>query len=685
MANDSKIKLGDLDFDAIKSNLRDWFRSQERFQDYDFEGAGLNILLDVLAYNTHYNAFYLNMVANEMFLDTATKRASVTSHAKLLGYTPRSIISSRATADVTITKAENDVTSVLTLPRFTPFISESIGGASFRFLTTEAQTATAVGRKFTFTNLALKEGRETSQVFRIDNISNPQQIFEIPDVNIDTTTLQVIVQKSEVNTERTKYQLAEDTGIWDEQSKIYFLEENHRGYYQIYFGGDIIGQRLEQDNLVIVTYLVSNGVRADGITRMTLQTPLLPGSTSITTLRGKSAGGSFPEPTDEIRFNAPKFFIAQNRAITKSDYITILNRKYPYFDAVNVWGGEEEVPPVYGKVFISAKPKSGFVITEAEKQYIIDHIIKPMSMVTVTPEFVDPDYNYMRMDFSAMFDPARTTLNESQMQSVIHAAALGWIENNLNEFNAMFEISRLLRAVDDAEPSIQSSDAVIFLEKRITPDINHAQNYRMEFGTGLFRGVGADRFYSTPYYIDRDAQGIERECYIEESPYSFTGIESVEIVNPGAGYTGIPDVVIEGDGVGAVARAVIVNGRVRKVIVENEGTDYTSAIIRVVGGGGKNAELRPIISGRSGTLRSYYFRQDKMKVVLNPNAGTIDYTTGLVELTGFRPIDVGNDEKTLKFIARPSSTIFSATKSRLITHDASDASAMKITLIPVNS
>jgi hypothetical protein len=686
MASNAKIQLGQLDFDSIKNSLKSFLQSQSQFQDYNFEGAGLNVILDLLSYNTHYNAFYMNMIANEMFMDSATLRSSVVSHAKLLGYTPRSTTSSRVVVDCTITRSPSDtITELLSIPRFTPFISESINGTSYRFLNTTEQTANLSGNQFIFTDLELKEGQESSYVFVVNLSTNPTQTFDLPDYNIDTSTLQVLVQKSASNTLREVYKLAQDATEVTSTSKVFYLEESTSGKYQIYFGDNVIGKQLDDGNLVIVTYIVTNGTQANGLSKFKLQTPLLSGSTSNTVSQGKSSGASLPELVDDIKFSAPKSFIAQNRAVTKNDYIALINKKYPYFDAITVWGGEDEVPPVYGKVFISAKPKLGFEITQQEKDYVTDNIIKPISVLTVTPEFVDPDYVYLNFAATVRYDPSITNKTSQQIKQTIRNAVQTYAAANFNSFNAAFEMSRLLRAIDDSDPSIDSSDVELTLEKQLEPILITSTSYVLDFGTQLTKGYGSTKLYTTPYFELEDSFGITRQCYIEETPNSFTGIEGFNITNPGKNYQTTPTIEIIGDGSGAAAYPVIVNGKIQSVVITNRGVDYTTAYATVSGGGGTLGAVDPIIQGKTGTLRTFYYDTNKNKVVLIENAGTVDYVNGKVYLNSFAPVDVGNSIQTLSFFAKPSSSNFSSSRNRLITYDSNKLSALTIQLIPIGS
>lgn len=686
MANPSKIKLSDLDFDTIKENLKSFLKDQNEFQDYNFEGSAINILLDILAYNTHYNAFYMNMIANEMFLDSASLRSSVVSHAKLLGYTPRSATTSKAVVNVSITKATTDSTTLLTIPRFTPFVTDSLNGTSYRFLTTTDQTVANTGRVFKFTNLELKEGQEASYVFVVDNQTNATQTFTLPDYNIDTSTLQIAVQKSATNSDRSIYKLGQDATEVTSDSKVFYLEENVDGLYQIYFGDGIVGKRLDEGNLVIATYIISNGTQANGIGKFKLQYTLLPGSTSATTAIGKSSGASLPELLDDIKFSAPKAFIAQNRAVTKNDYIALINKKYPYFDAVTVWGGEEEDPPVYGKVFISAKPKLAFDLTEEEKNYVVETVIKPVSVLTVTPEFIDPDYNYINFVATVKYNPNETNKTPNQIKSTVRQAIADYSAANFNSFNTYFQKSKLLRAIDDCDPSIQSSDVDVVLQKKFQPSLGIFENYTLNFGTSLIKGsgAGAGKLYSSPYFELEDSFGIVRQCFIEESPKSFTGIDEILVTRTGSGYTKTPTITIQGDGTGANAYPVIVNGKIQSVVITDKGIDYTTATATLSGGGTKKVGLlRPIIQGNYGTLRIFYYNSSGNKIVLVENAGTIEYSTGIVKLNSFAPSAIGAGLEEISIFVKPSTSNFSSNKNRLITYDSAILSSLTVELIPV--
>lgn len=680
MSANSKLTLTSLDFDGIKENLKTFLKGQAEFTDFDFEGSTISQLLNLLAYNTHYQGFYLNMVANEMFMDTAVLRKSIVSHAKTLGYTPRSATASMATVNVTITKANSDSTTVLTLPRFTTFASEALNGVSYNFVSVDNYNAANSNNTFTFNDVELKEGIPVSKSFIVDNATNPSQYFSLSDQNIDTSTLQVVVQTSRTIPTQNTFSLAEDATDVDSDANVFYLEETDDGSYRIYFGDDILGRKLTDGNIVIASYITTSGDAANGLRRFRLQSQVLSGSTSNVETAIASTAGSGAESSQSVKFTAPKSYISQNRAVTKNDHINMINRRYPYFDAVTVWGGEENDPPVYGKVFISAKPKVGFAITQAEKQHVIQNVLMPVGILTVIPEFVDPDYNYLNFRIRSTYDSKLTSSTAAQLQTIISDAVAAYAEANLNTFNNSFKLSKFLRAVDDSDPSIESSTASIFLEKRFNPILETSTTYTIKFGTPLHKGIGSDRLYSSPSFTQEDGTGIERNCFIEEVPESSTGVESIRILDPGRNFVATPTLTIVGDGQGANAYARIVNGKIQSVVVDNPGTNYTTATIAVSGGGGVGGQLEAVIQGATGRLRTYYFDQNNNKIILDPEAGTIDYVNGIVSLDSFAPIDVANPFKRLSIYIQPANFNFSSTLNRILTYDDSDPGAITISL-----
>jgi len=683
---EKKITISELDFDTIKTNLKTFLKSQSEFADYNFEGSGMSVLLDVLAYNTHYMGYYMNMVANEMFIDTAQLRESVVSHAKLLGYTPASRVASQATINVSFQEVSGGSNSSLTIPRFTRFVSASKDSVTYNFVSVEQRIATKDNDGyFVFPNVRIKEGVPASYTFVYDSQTNSKQTFTLPDAGIDISTLLVRVQKSTRNANLETFVLAEDATEVNSTAAVYYIEENREGQYQIYFGDDVIGKKLTDGNIVIVSYLVTSGDAANGIKRFKLLDNVKTGSTPTITLVTESSDGKLEESIDNIRFTAPKSFVAQNRAVTKNDYISLINKNYPYFDAVTVWGGEENNPPVYGKIFFSIKPRGNYEVTATEIEYLKSEIIRPVSVLTVTPEYVAPDYNYLNLIIDVVYDPRKTTKTASEIKTSVANSVTTFANQYLNTFNNTLKLSRLIRAVDDSDPSIENNNVKLMLEKRFRPALGQSKSYRLDYGVPLKRGTATDRIYSEPSFTYYDEFGTLRTGFIEEVPQSFSGIEEIEIISNGSDYTEIPEIVIEGDGEGAIAQAVIVNGKLKSVVVVRSGSNYSAAVARVVGGGGSGATIKPLLQGKKGTLRLYYFDSNNVKKIINPNIGAVYYLDGYLELYNFQPETVFDAFGTLVFKAVPNTTVFSSKRSSILTLDTTDPAAVQINISQVSS
>lgn len=682
-----RLNVSELDFDQIKSSLKSFLKQQSEFQDYDFEGAGLNILLDILSYNTHYNAYYLNMVANESFLDSAMLRNSVVSHAKRYGYVPHSVASPRAIVDITVDSG-SATSGVLTIPKGYAVISDLIDNRSYNFVTLENYTIGKTGNNFVFTNVPIYEGEFLTYTYNYDASSNPKQIFRIPDTTADTNSLTVTVQQSTSNTDSIVYSLSTDVLTVGSTDPVYFLQEGQDGFYEIYFGDDIVGKALPDGAVVTLSYIATNGSAANMANNF-IATASIGGYTNIQVSSISSAvGGDERQSVDSIKQTAPLQFLSQNRAVTKNDYVRLIHEKYPSFEAVNVWGGEENNPPVYGKIFISAKPALGFEVTDTEKQYIINNILKPISILTVTPEFVDVDYNYLKAVVEVYYDPTQTTLTETDMQSSIRNIVIDWSNTNLNEFNSYVRYSTLETNISNFSKSIISDEVEFMIGKKFRPDLINPQSYTLDFGVELQRGTTYDNFYSTPTFGVIDEEGVTRTCFFEEIPSSYTGLEAVTVTNPGYGYTTTPTVTVVGDGQGAQAYATIVNGKISKITVTNPGIGYTSAVIQITGGGGQLGQGEAVLEGRYGKIRMAYYKLDatssqNVKVIFNANLnegiiGTIDYALGKITLNSFNPVSVNNDFGDIMIFMRPKSNIIQSKLNKMVVLDESDPTSIVV-------
>jgi len=683
----SNIQLADLDFQNIKSNFINYLRSQNTLKDYDYTGSALSVLLDVLAYNTQYNGFYLNMVANEMFLDTALQRSSVASQAKLLDYTPKSVICPSAVISLNVVNVQ---ASSLTLPKYTKFLSENINGVNYTFITTEETTVNTANNSAIFNNITIKQGVPFRYNFTVDSTSNPTYVFEIPDAQIDTTTIQVSVQQTASNASYQIYSLAKDYLHLTSTSQVYFLQEGTDGYYQIYFGDGVLGNKLSDGNIVNVSYLSSQGTASAGANNFQLIDTIGGlGSAIITPISPASQGGD-RESISSIKFQAPKAYSAQGRAVTKEDYITTIqqNNLGYSFDAVNVWGGEQNNPPVYGQVFVSLKPTGAYSLTNTQKQRIINEVIKPISILTVKPTIVDPDYTYIKITTNVLYDPTKTNLTSSQIQGAVVTAIQNFAATTLNTFNSTFNSYDLQTAIKNTDPSIITAEFSIQLQKKFLPNLTTPTTYNLQFGVPLQRGILLSGVNSSPALQFRDPTNLANiidGIFIEEVPTVTHGIDHISLINPGFSYQTAPTVNILGDGTGAAAYAQMkTNGQINSIVLTNSGNNYTSAIVTITPAisdtTGRNGSATATLQGQFGTLRSYYNTANNVKTIFNTNVGTIDYTNGIITLNSFGPINVDYPLGQLTIGVNPVSTIISSSQNKIITVDPYDPLAVVVSV-----
>lgn len=683
----SNIQMTELDFNTIKENLKTYLKSQDTLQDYNYEGSALSVLLDILAYNTQYNAYYLNMVSNEMFLDTALARDSVVSQAKLLNYTPRSAIAPSATINLTVSGVTQPQ---LTLPRFTTFLSESIDGVNYNFVTTD-DTTTEVNlatNEATFANVEIKQGISANFNYTVNNSNNPTSKFQLPEPNVDTTTIQVLVQQSSSNSSFETYTKASNFMSLNGNSLVYFLQEGLGGNYEIYFGDDILGKKLVNGNIVRVSYLTTSGTAAAGANNFVLMDTIQGYSTASITGVSAASKGSDRETIDSIKFQAPKAYSAQNRAVSKEDYITAIqqNNLGYSFDAVNVWGGEDNEPPSYGSVFISLKPTGAYTFTQTQKEKLINDVIKPISVLTVVPKIVDPDYTYLQLTANVLYDPKKTNLTASQLQTNIKSAVANYANTALNTFNSTFSVNDFSDIIKNNNQSIVANEIELKVQKKFYPNLTTPTTYNLYYGTKLKKGMFESGVNSTPSFQLRNPLNLAQiidGVFIEEVPSSTGGVDTISILNPGFSYQLAPTVTIKGDGTGATAIATLnTNGTIKSVKVTNSGTGYTSAIAVVTPAAsdttGQSGSLIVNLAGRYGTLRTYYNSTDNVKTVLNNNIGTIDYQAGIVTLNSFNPLNVNNELGQFTITANPTTTIISSSFNRIITVDPFDPNAIVI-------
>ena len=511
-SRNAKISVTDVDFDSLKSSLKDYLQSQDTFKDYNFEGAGLNILLDILAYNSHYQAFYANMVANEMFLDTAIKRSSIVSLAKHLGYTPNSIRASKATI-----KAVTTGNSTFTIPKGT-VIQRTVGNNSYNFVTLDDH-ASSVTAGITGAQFDVYEGTLRTKSYTVDH-SIKNQKFILPE-NTDTTTLKIRVQTSPTDTTgySTLWTLANDMNVVSDTDKVYHLQETDDGTFEIYFGDNIVGQKPTDGNLIIAQFVVTNGESANGVGRNeSLNSPSFSLSGYNITTVSAAAGGAEPESTKSIKFHAPKNYQAQDRSVTDKDFATLLLKDYPSLESVFVWGGQENDPPAYGKVFIAAKPKVGLVVDDAVKENIKTTITQNRSIVSIIPEIVDPDTIYIKMNLNVVFDKNKTALDRGGIGELVKETVKSYIDTDLEKFDRDLYFSKLTTLISNIGDSIVGTESVTKIQKRFSPSLNVTANYEILFGNELVHPHDGhmSTIKSTAFSYKDDTNTVYDNCYIED-------------------------------------------------------------------------------------------------------------------------------------------------------------------------
>jgi hypothetical protein len=518
--NNKRITVSDLDFDTIKANLKTFLQGQSEFSDYDFEGSGLSVLLDVLAYNTHYNGVYTNLAVNEVFLDSASKRASVVSLAKMLGYVPRSAKCATAVVNVTIT-APTSSPSTVTLPANQAF-NTSIDGVSYTFYNRSAvTTARNTAGNYTFSNLSIVEG--TPLQYKYTVASGVRYI--IPNANMDIDTLTVRVQENANSDFFQVYTRAQSLTDASSTTKVYFIKEIDDGLYEISFGDGVIGQQLDNGNVITLDYFVSGLEAANTAGNFTYGgTSLLGSGLSVTTV-SRATGGASPEDINSIKYNAPRMYAAQNRAVTPDDYKAIILSQFPEAASVAVWGGEDNDPPIYGKTFICIKPRDASKLTNLQKEFVVNNILEQRNIVSITPEIIDPEYFNVKVTSFVYYNPRETTKTPTQIETIVKDAILNYNNTELEKFDGVLRFSKLSRIIDSADPSIINNTSRIMVRRQFAPVYNISSEYKLNLINPISQDGGkqGDVFASTGFfipnstrvhYLDDDANGNIRLYYI---------------------------------------------------------------------------------------------------------------------------------------------------------------------------
>jgi hypothetical protein len=486
-----QLNVTELDFDPIKSNLKAYFkRADSPFKDWDFDGSGLNLLLDVLAYNTHYNAVLAHMSINESFLDSAQIRANVVSAGKLLGYTPRSCVAARATINATF-QARGDFEEgydSLTLERGTEFKTVLNGITYLFFLEDSITVPRSASNTFVFTDLVIVQG-SLRRARYLCNKTNTRQIFTLDAENNDLSDLRVSVYTSATSAILERYTLFSDFWNIDGTSPIYFLYENHAGKYEISFGDNVFGKRPHIMSVVELEYVRTNSTAVNGAQIFSYAgtaeiAPNVFGLNPVVVATSAASGGSDRETVDSIKFNAPLSFVAQNRAITVDDYSAILRSTFSYIEALSVWGGENNPTPQYGKVYLSIKPTGSAYLTDQQKTDILT-LLERKKVLTIGVELVDPEYLYLLFDVVFNYDPTKTTLSVGELRSVVRSAIVKFNSDFLQSFGGVFRFSKLLSAIDNSNLAINNSLARVMIMKEQAFSSTLSTKVTVNFGLQL--------------------------------------------------------------------------------------------------------------------------------------------------------------------------------------------------------
>lgn len=487
MAANTYLQVTELDFDGIRSNLKTYLSSQTEFTDYDFEGSAMATLLDVLAYNTHYNAYYLNMVANEMFLDTAQQRDSVVSRAKELGYTPVSSIGASSVIKLKFDGLPSG-TSQIILPKNSKFTT-TLDDVTYTYVTPKAETIDADTLGVFEKNITIKEGEPLSFSWTV--ASNPTK-YIIPNANVDTSSITVRVQESSTDTTTTEFLEATNITQVFETSPIFFIEESADEKYEIVFGSGSLGKSLKAGNIVTVEYLVNNGEATNGASKFSVDSiniGLSYSSATITSVESVATGGRGQETVSSIKFSAPRNYQTQNRAVVAEDYERILLSENSDLQSVIAFGGEEAVPAKNGKVIIAVKPFNEKFTTKDRKDQIKTSI-KQRTPLAVDPEIVDGQYTYILPSITSYYDLTRSSLTSAAVESNIKDEIENYATNNLERFGNKFRYSRFVRSLDNTSGGyILNNDASIRMEKRITPNVDNAESVNLYFNNAIRKGT----------------------------------------------------------------------------------------------------------------------------------------------------------------------------------------------------
>ena len=555
MPANNALLLSDINFDDIKNNLQTFLSNQTELGDYDYQSSTMQTLLNLLAYNTYMNSYYLNMVGNEMFLDSAQIRSNVTSRAKMLNYTPRSAQGPSATVQVVVTPT--DTPDFITLNKDTKF-STTIDGTRYIFVSEDTKVINADSGVYS-TNISIVEGRPFTFRYTVNSADSTRYV--IPADDVDTRSVVVKVQTSSTDSTITTFNNADSLTTVSGTTDAYFLKENEDSRYELEFGDGILGTALNDGNIVIIEYRTCNGAAAQGANNFS-SVDNIGGYSNITINHvSRATGGGDKETIQSIKFNAPKNYEAQNRAVTRKDYETVVKNQFADIQTVSVWGGEDNTPPVYGRVYVSVKPLSGTLLAEDRKSTIADYL-KEKNILTIEPIIVDPTYLYVKPSLTVKYNPDLTSESPGVITTSVKNTITNYETNRLGLFGQNYINSQLIKDIYDTKASITSIEIDVNIQKKFKPNTTIRTTYQIPFNNALYNPHAGHKYTvsSTKFtyegsansYFDDDGSGNLRVYTLTDTGTRSYSNNTAGDINYLTGLITINDILItafEGDSV----------------------------------------------------------------------------------------------------------------------------------------
>jgi hypothetical protein len=535
----SQINATDLDFETISENIKTYLKGQEKFKDYDFEGSNLNVLIDMLAYAGHVSGLNTNIAASELFLDSAQIRKNVVSRAKDLGFVPASEKASGAQLEVkmsNIRKPDGTIPTAndMTMPRGHNF-DTVYDGVTYNFVNTTSVVPTRDGLNFSYPTVDIVQGQYITDSFVFDSqIKNSK--FVLSNARVDRSKLEVSVNSNGIV---SKYTLSTEVSTITSSSRVFYAQENEEGFLEIYFGDDVLGKGLVDGDLISATYITVDDIHADGAKLFTMKDSINGFSNATITTLSNASGGSEKEDIESIKFKATKFYTSQNRLVTLNDYKAKVSEYYPNADAVAVWGGEDNDPPQYGKVFISLKPQNSDYLSVAEKAEVQTKL-NQLNMLTVRPEIVDAEIVKILLTTVFKYNTNDTTLSKGELETIVRNAIVNFDNTNLNNFDSIFRHSNLVKDIDASNTAILSNITNVRLRKRKQVNLSKSEGLVINFGNGFFHphdghnkasggiltttGFKVDGDIVNTYFFDDDGSGVVRRYSMQSGVRVFADL-----------------------------------------------------------------------------------------------------------------------------------------------------------------